>query len=88
MAKRKERPVPRWRQRAAAAQTPADQFAAASDRLRAAAKHMQRPQRDPAARRMDSERAAELLGIAADYVNGLAAAIERGDYNHKEGCAA
>ena len=86
--KRKQRPVPRWQQRAAAAQTPADQFAAASDRLRAAAKHMQRPQRDLTARRMDSGRAASLLSAAADYVNGLAAAIERGDYSHRRDDAA
>ena len=88
MAKRKERPEPRWQQRMAAAHTPADQLAAANDRLRVAAKRMQRPQRDLTARQADTERAGQLLTATAEYANTLAAAMESGEHDYRRSDAA
>jgi hypothetical protein len=74
----------RWRNRLAEAQSTADQFAAQCDRLRAAAKRMQRPQADLTARRLDSERAGQLLGTAAEYLGNLADSMERGEHDYLE----
>ena len=80
MAGRKQPPVPRWRERMALAQTPAEQFAAACDWLRASARNMERPQRDLTARAYDRDRSRQLLTAATEYVSGIAGAIDRGEH--------
>ena len=77
MARRKQRPAPRWQQRLALAETPEDRLAITYDRLRALLADLSRKRRDPFAQRTGRTMAATLAGEAADTLARMCEEIER-----------
>ena len=82
MARRKQRPVPRWQQRMASAVTPEDRLAITYDRLRALLADLSRKRRDPFAQRTGRATAATLASDAADSLARLCEEIERTEKGH------
>ena len=77
MARRKQRPVPRWQQRLALAETPEDRLTVTYDRLRAGLADLSRKRRDPFAQRTGRTMASALAGDAADTLARMCEEIER-----------
>ena len=78
MARRKQRPMPRWQERMASAVTPEERLTVTYDRLRALLADLSRKRRDPFAQRGARDRAEALAGDAADALARMCEANEEG----------
>lgn len=79
MSKRRTRPVPRWQQRMAGAQTPEERLTVTCDRLRANLRYLSRPRRDMSTRLAARTLATSMAARADDYLTRLCEEIERAE---------
>lgn len=81
MARRKQRPAPRWQQRMAHAGTPEERLAITYDRLRSLLASLSRSRHDALSQKAGRDKAATLAGDAAAALAAICEDIERTERN-------